>query len=77
MFDRLEQLEARYEDLGAQLGSTEIVNDHEKYQKIAKQHRDLEAVVEKYREFKQVKTGIDDAQSMMSESDADLRAMAC
>src|SRR5271154_5278500 len=76
MFDRLEQLESRYEEFGRQLASPEIVNDHEKYQKIAKQHRDLETVVDKYRDYKQVKTGIADAQSMMSEADPDLRAMA-
>ena len=76
MFDRLHQLEARYEDLGAQLGSAEILNDHEKYQKIAKQHRDLENIVEKYREYKQIKTGIADAETLMGESDPDLRAMA-
>jgi len=76
MFDRLEQLEARYEEFGRQLGSVEIVNDHEKYQKIAKQHRDLEAVVNKYRDYKQVKTGIADAESMMGEADEEIRAMA-
>jgi peptide chain release factor 1 len=76
MFDRLEQLEARYEDLGSQLALPEITNDHEKYQKIAKQHRDLETVVNKFRDYKQVKTGIADAESMMDESDPDLRAMA-
>jgi peptide chain release factor 1 len=76
MFDRLQQLEARYEDLGAQLGSVEIVNDHEKYQKIAKQHRDLESVVNKYREYKQLQTGIADAQSMLAEPDEEIRAMA-
>ncbi len=76
MFDRLEQLEARYEEFGRQLGSAEIFNDHEKYQKIAKQHRDLETVVETFREYKQIKTGIADAEGMMNESDPELRAMA-
>ncbi len=76
MFDRLEQLESRYEDFGRQLAQPEIINDHEKYQKIAKQHRDLEAVVERFRDYKQTKTGIADAESMMGESDPDLRAMA-
>jgi peptide chain release factor 1 len=76
MFDRLEQLEARYEEFGRQLGSVEIVNDHEKYQKIAKQHRDLEAVVNKFRDYKQVKTGIADAESMLGETDEEIRAMA-
>jgi peptide chain release factor 1 len=76
MFDRLEQLESRYEDYGRQLALPEIINDHEKYQKIAKQHRDLETVVDKFREYKQAKTGIADAEAMMAESDPDLRAMA-
>jgi peptide chain release factor 1 len=76
MFERLEQTEARYEDLGKQLADPEIISDQQKYQKIAKQHRDLEAIVEKFREYRQVTTGIDDARLMANESDADIRAMA-
>src|SRR6516165_9997355 len=76
MFDRLNQLESRYEDFGRQLALPEVISDHEKYQKIAKQHRDLEAAVDKFREYKQAKVGIADAEAMMAESDPDLRAMA-
>jgi len=76
MFDRLEQTEARYEALGRQLADPEVLGDHEKYQKLAKQHRDLEPVVEKFREYRTVKTGIADARSMLNESDAEIRAMA-
>jgi peptide chain release factor 1 len=76
MFERLEQTEARYEDLGKQLADPEIISDQQKYQKIAKQHRDLEAIVDKFREYRQVTTGIADAQLMLEESDADIRAMA-
>jgi peptide chain release factor 1 len=76
MFERLEQIEARFESLGEQLADPEIISDQPKYQKIAKQHRDLEAIVEKYREYKQVTRGIADAKAMMQESDPDLRAMA-
>jgi peptide chain release factor 1 len=76
MFERLEQIEARYESLGEQLADPAIISDQSKYQKIAKQHRDLEGVVEKYREYKQVTRGITDAKAMMQESDPDLRAMA-
>jgi peptide chain release factor 1 len=53
-----------------------VLGDHEKYQKIAKQHRELEPVVDKFREYRQVKTGIADARAMLNESDADIRAMA-
>lgn len=76
MFERLDQIAARYEELGEQLASPEIVSDPQKYQKLAKQHRDLEGVVEKYREYKQVETGIADARTMLNETDADIRAMA-
>jgi peptide chain release factor 1 len=76
MFERLEQIEQRYEDLAAQLALPEVINDHEKYQKSAKQHRELEAVVDKFREYKQIAQGIADARVMLNESDPDIRAMA-
>ena len=76
MFERLGQIEARYESLGEQLADPEIIADQQKYQKIAKQHRDLESVVEKYREYKQLTQAIAEANAMMLDSDPDLRAMA-
>jgi peptide chain release factor 1 len=76
MFERLEQIEARFEGLSAQMADPEVLGDHEKYQKIAKQHRELEPVVEKFREYRQVTTGIADARAMLNESDAEIRAMA-
>ncbi len=76
MFDRLEQLEARYDELGSQLAQPEIQQDREAYQKIAKQHRDMEETVERYRSLKQTRQALDDARLMLTESDPDLRAMA-
>jgi peptide chain release factor 1 len=76
MFERLEQIAARYEELGREMASDEVVNDHERYQKVAKQHRDLEPVVESFREYQQTKRGIADAQGMLAETDPDIRAMA-
>ncbi|MGA7520971.1 MAG: peptide chain release factor 1 [Acidobacteriaceae bacterium] len=76
MFERLEQIEARFQNLGRQMADPEVLGDHEKYQKIAKQHRDMEPVVHKFREYREVKTGIADARAMLTETDADIRAMA-
>src|SRR6202522_3813158 len=76
MLDRLEQIENRYEDLGRQLADPLLVTDQQKYHKTAKAHRDLEAVVGKYRELKQAQQGIVDAKGMLNESDAELAAMA-
>jgi peptide chain release factor 1 len=76
MLDRLEQIENRYEDLGRQLADPLLVTDQQKYHKTAKAHRDLEAVVGKYRELKQAQQGIVDAKGMLNESDPELAAMA-
>ncbi len=61
MLDRLQQIETRYEDLGRQLADPQLVTDQQKYHKTAKAHRDLEAVVGKYRELKQAQQGMADA----------------
>ena len=76
MIDRLEQMEQRYNDLQAQLALPEIINDHEKYTKMAKAVREIETPVEKFRELKQARQGLEDARAMLAESDADMRVMA-
>ena len=76
MFDRLDQLEARYEELGLQLSDPKIVNDQENYRKVAKQHRDMEPTVEKFREYRKLRSSIADAKAMLTESDSDMREMA-
>ncbi len=76
MFDRLDQMEARYEDLGKQLSDPSIVNDQENYRKVSKQHRDLEPLVEKFREYRALKNGIADAKAMLAEPDPEIKEMA-
>jgi len=76
MFDRLEQMELRYDELSAQLGLPEVITDHEKYQKAGRALREIEPAVEKFRELKQVRQGLADARAMLAESDAEMRAMA-
>jgi peptide chain release factor 1 len=76
MFDRLDQMEARYEELGQQLADPALVTDQKKYSSTAKAHRDLEPVVEKFREYRQVKQGVADAKAMLAEDDADIKEMA-
>ncbi|MBW8747406.1 MAG: peptide chain release factor 1 [Acidobacteria bacterium] len=76
MFDRLQQLEDRYDELSRDLADPGIVTDQQRYQKTAKQHRDMEPTIDKFREYKQVQQGIADAKLMLEETDADIRAMA-
>src|SRR5271166_2033565 len=77
MFERLDQIEARYEELTQALASPDIVNDSAKYQKTAKAHSEIVPIVEKYREYKDLTKGIADSKAMLAdEKDADMRAYA-
>ena len=77
MFERLEQIEAKYEELTQALASPEIVADSTRYQKTAKAHSDLLPVVEKYREFKDLNRGIQESKALVAdETDPDMRAYA-
>jgi peptide chain release factor 1 len=76
MFDRLDQLEARYEDLGHQMSDPTLVQDQKKFQAVAKQHRTMEPTVEKFREYRKVKEGIAEAKVMLADPDPDVKAMA-
>jgi peptide chain release factor 1 len=77
MFERLDQIEARYEDLTRALASPEVMNDSAKYQKTAKAHSEVATVTEKYREYKDLTRGISESKSMLAtEKDAEMRAYA-
>jgi len=77
MFERLDQIEARYEELTQALASPEIIGDSSKYQKTAKAHSEITPVVEKYREFKDLKKGIAESRALLAdEKDPDMRAYA-
>ena len=77
MFERLDQIEARYEDLTQALASPDIVNDSAKYQKTAKAHSEIAPIVEKYREYKDLTKGIADSKAMLAEEkDPEMRAYA-
>jgi peptide chain release factor 1 len=77
MFERLDQIEIRYEELTQALLSPDITNDSAKYQKTARAHSEISQIVERYREYKDLKRGIADSKAMLAdESDAEMRAYA-
>ncbi|GAC1663252.1 MAG: peptide chain release factor 1 [Acidobacteriaceae bacterium] len=77
MFERLEQIEAKYQELTDALASGEIVSDAAKYHKTAKAHSDIAPIVEKYREYRDLTKGIADSRQMLQEeSDPELKQMA-
>ncbi len=73
---RLEDIEARFENLTGQMADPTVINDSESYRKIAKQQSDLSEVVAKYRDYKRARQDYDQALSMIEDSDPELRVMA-
>src|SRR4051794_23417401 len=77
MFERLEQIENKYQELNSALASPDIMGDSSRYQKTAKAHSELTPIVDRYREYKDLKRGILETKAMLAdEHDADLKAMA-
>src|SRR3984885_11725694 len=77
MFERLDQIETRYNELTNALASPDIVNDSMKYQKTAKAHAEIAPIVEKYREYKDLTDGIAESKAMLvNEKDPEMRAYA-
>ena len=77
MFERLDQIEARYEELTQALSSPDIMTDSAKFQKTAKAHSEISPMVERYREYKDLKKGIAESRTMLAEEkDPEMRAYA-
>jgi len=78
MFEKLEQLEAKFEDITRLLSDPKFLSDPARYQKNAKIHSDLSPVVAKFREYKAIKIGIADARQMMQDDNLedDLKGLA-
>ena len=69
LFEKLDQIEARYEELAAQLATPEAVADSARFQRLARAHAELSEIVGKYREWKQLSRQLADARQMLHEAD--------
>jgi len=77
MFERLDQIEARYDELTNALASPDITNDSARFQKTAKAHAEIATVVERYREYKDLTRGIAESKAVLAdEKDPEMRAYA-
>ena len=74
MFDKLELVEKRYEELTKMISDPEIISNQSEWQKLVKEHAGIEEVVTKYKEYKKVKQEMEDAKEMMQ--DKDLKELA-
>ena len=77
MFDRLEDLVARLDELQLSLSDPSVISDQDKFRRLMKEQAELSPIVEKYLEYKNAKQTIEDSLMMLDEeSDEELRELA-
>lgn len=77
MLEKLEQIEARYQELTEELSRPEVFSDHVAYTKTAKQHRSIGEIVQKYRRWKVLREELAGARELLETADdEEMREMA-
>ena len=77
IFEKLEHIETKYDELTQQLSSPDVHNDSSRFQKLAKTHADMAEMVAKYREWKEIEKGLLGTQQLLVEAeDAEMKQMA-
>lgn len=78
MFSKLETLEKRFDDINEMICHAETISNQDLYKKLMKEHKELEPIVEKYREYKKRDCDIQEAKDILNEKniDKELKEMA-
>ncbi|MFB6263059.1 MAG: peptide chain release factor 1 [Bradymonadaceae bacterium] len=76
MFEELEEVEQRYRELNSRLADPDVADDPETYQKLAKEHAQLEEVVELYDQYREVERELEENRELSRDDDEAIREMA-
>jgi peptide chain release factor 1 len=77
MFDRLTELETKFDALSALVSDPAVIADMNKWRELMKEHSELTPIVETYRAYKKLATDLEDAKELLAESsDEELRQLA-
>lgn len=77
MLEKLKEIEEKYEKIGLDLSTPEIISNQKEFQKLMKQHNSMEEVVNKYRKYKAIEKAIADIREIIEiETDKDMKLMA-
>lgn len=76
MFDKLEDLLIRFEEIMGELNEPTVANNQDRFRKLMKEQSDLTPIVDAYKEYKKSKQDVEDSLAMLDEeSDEDMREM--
>ena len=74
MFQKLEDVEKRFDELTQKISDPEVIANQSEWQKLMKEHAEISEIVEKYREYKKVKGNLEEAKEMLN--DKELKELA-
>ena len=74
MFQKLEDVEKRYEELTKKISDPEIISKQNEWREYMKEHAEIEPIVEKFREYKKTKESFEEAKEMLN--DPELKELA-
>jgi peptide chain release factor 1 len=75
MFERLRDIEARFEELTALLADPEVVADRRRLQELGRERAGLEETVRLYRRYRECEAALADARALARDADEELRAL--
>ena len=74
MFDKLDSVMLRYEDIQRELASPDIASNQSRFRKLMKEQSDLTPLVEAYGEYRECRRAVDDSLAMLDEeTDEEMR----
>lgn len=76
MWEKLDEVEARFERLTQELSDPSVISDAQRYQQTAKQHADLGPLVDTYRRLKDLKYQLEETKKLLKDPDPDVRDLA-
>ncbi len=77
MFDKLDFIVEKYQELSLKVSDPEVINDQPTWQKYIKEMGEMEPIVKKYEEYKKAKEGLRDAKDIVeNETDEEMRDLA-
>lgn len=69
MFDRLKELEEKFDALSERVNDPAVISNQEEWRKLMKEHSDLSPIIEKYRQYNTAEASFQEAKELMNESD--------
>lgn len=67
MFDKLKEVEAKYNDISERLTDPAVISDNDRYKKLMREHKQLTPIIDKFHEYEAAKANFDEAKALLDD----------